>query len=147
MRSRNLLERLGEGPVICAEGYVFELERRGYVQAGPYVPEVVMDHPGAVTELHREFLRAGSDVILALTYYAHRDKLKLVGREGDLEAINRCALQLAKDVAEEGDGVYAVFVQRLSRQGARLFCWERGWSHRDSDIRLSFTERKRRESR
>jgi betaine-homocysteine S-methyltransferase len=33
-----LLERLGRGPVICAEGYLFELERRGYVQAGPFVP-------------------------------------------------------------------------------------------------------------
>ena len=28
-----------------------------------------------------------------------------------------------------------------------LVCWERGWSHRDSDMRLSFAERKRRESR
>lgn len=107
MRARNLLERLHDGAVICAEGYVFELERRGYVQAGPYVPEVVIDHPQAVTELHREFLRAGSDVILALTYYAHRDKLKLVGREGDLEAINRRALRLAKDVAAQGDALVA----------------------------------------
>ncbi len=34
-----LLERLAEGPVICAEGYLFELERRGYLQAGAFVPE------------------------------------------------------------------------------------------------------------
>ena len=38
--SPDLMERLGAGPVICAEGYLFELERRGYLQAGPYVPEV-----------------------------------------------------------------------------------------------------------
>ena len=107
MASRNLLERLEEGPVICAEGYVFEMERRGYVQAGAYVPEVVLDHPHAVTELHREFMYAGSDVIEALTYYAHRDKLRIVGREGDLEEINRRALQLAKDVAGEGDALVA----------------------------------------
>lgn len=107
MTSRNLLERLEQGPVICAEGYVFEMERRGYVQAGAYVPEVVLDHPHAVTELHREFMYAGSDVIEALTYYAHRDKLRIVGREGDLEEINRRALQLAKDVAAEGDALVA----------------------------------------
>ena len=107
MASRNLLERLEERPVICAEGYVFEMERRGYVQAGAYVPEVVLDHPHAVTELHREFMYAGSDVIEALTYYAHRDKLRIVGREGDLEEINRRALQLAKEVAEEGDALVA----------------------------------------
>ena len=103
MTSRNLLERLDQGPVICAEGYVFELERRGYLQAGAYVPEVVLEHPQAVTELHREFMFAGSDVIEALTYYAHRDKLKIVGRENDLEEINRRALHLAKQVAREGD--------------------------------------------
>jgi len=51
MTSLDLLERLDQGPVICAEGYVFEMERRGYVQAGAYVPEVVLDHPHAVTEL------------------------------------------------------------------------------------------------
>lgn len=107
MTSRNLLERLEEGPVICAEGYVFEMERRGYVQAGAYVPEVVLDHPHAVTELHREFMYAGSDVIEALTYYAHRDKLRIVGREGDLEEINRRALQLASEVAAEGDALVA----------------------------------------
>jgi len=44
MTSLDLLERLDQGPVICAEGYVFEMERRGYVQAGAYVPEVVLDH-------------------------------------------------------------------------------------------------------
>ena len=107
MKSKNLLERLDEGPVICAEGYVFEMERRGYVQAGPYVPEVVLDYPDAVLELHREFMNAGSDVIEAFTYYAHREKLKLVGREGDLENMNRTALKLAKQVAAEGDALVA----------------------------------------
>ncbi|MFV1998177.1 MAG: homocysteine S-methyltransferase family protein, partial [Acidiferrobacterales bacterium] len=102
MTSLNLLERLDQGPVICAEGYVFEMERRGYVQAGAYVPEVVLDHPHAVTELHREFMYAGSDVIEAFTYYAHRDKLKIIGREDELEEINRTALKLAKQVAREG---------------------------------------------
>jgi len=107
MTTRNLLERLDQGPVICAEGYVFEMERRGYVQAGAYVPEVVLDHPQAVTELHREFMYAGSDVIEAFTYYAHRDKLRLIGREHELEEINRTALKLAKAVAREGDALFA----------------------------------------
>jgi betaine-homocysteine S-methyltransferase len=98
---------LQQGPVLCAEGYVFELERRGYVKAGAYVPEVVLDNPDVVRQLHREFLHAGSDVIVALTYYAHREKLKGVGREDDLEAINRQALRIAREVAEEGDALVA----------------------------------------
>ena len=102
-----LLERLGVGPVICAEGYLFALESRGYLTAGPYVPEAVLEHPEAVTQLHREFLRAGSDVVLAFTYYAHREKLRLIGREDDLEEMNRTALRLAREVAAEGNALVA----------------------------------------
>jgi betaine-homocysteine S-methyltransferase len=98
----SLAERLRAGAVIGAEGYVFELERRGYIKAGPFVPEVVLDFPGAVRELHREFLRAGAEVMVALTYYAHREKLRDVGREGDLEAMNRQAVRIAREVAHEG---------------------------------------------
>ena len=53
-KSRDLLARLDMGPVICAEGYLFELERRGYLQAGAYVPEVVLEHPELVEQLHRD---------------------------------------------------------------------------------------------
>ena len=98
---RGLVERLNESGVICAEGYVFELERRGYLQAGAYVPEVVLEHPEAVAALHREFLRAGSDVIEALTYYAHREKLRLIGKEELLEPLQKNALSLAHDIARE----------------------------------------------
>src|SRR3989442_10728176 len=91
-----LLERLVVGPVICAEGYLFEFERRGYLQAGAYVPEVVLEHPDLVEGLHRDFVHAGSDVVEAFTYYAHRVKLKIVGREKDLAKINRTALAIAR---------------------------------------------------
>lgn len=104
---KGILTRLQEGVVQGAEGYVFELERRGYIKAGPYVPEVVLDFPDAVKELHREFLRAGSDVMVALTYYAHREKLKDVGRENDLERMNWQAVRLANEVAREGDALVA----------------------------------------
>ena len=103
----SLLERLAAGPVLCAEGYLFELERSGYVAAGPYVPEAVLEHPDAVIRLHRDFLRAGSDVMLAFTYYAHREKLRLIGKEGALEEINRTAIRLAREAAREGDALVA----------------------------------------
>src|SRR3954453_2568385 len=93
-----LLERLARRPVICAEGYLFELERRGYLQAGGFVPEVVLEHPEKVAELHREFGHAGSDVVEAFTYYAHREKLRIIGREDALETINRQALAIAGEV-------------------------------------------------
>src|SRR5918999_247927 len=102
-----LLERLEQGPVICAEGYLFELERRGYLQAGAFVPEVVVEHPELVAQLHREFVHAGSDVVEAFTYYAHREKLRLIGKEDALEDINRQALRIAAEVAEESGALLA----------------------------------------
>ena len=105
--SASITERLRAGTVLGAEGYVFELERRGYIKAGPFVPEVVLDYPDAVRELHREFLRAGAEVMVALTYYAHREKLRDVGREGDLEAMNRRAVRIAREVAREGGALVA----------------------------------------
>lgn len=105
--ARPLADRLAAGPMIGAEGYVFELERRGYIKAGPYVPEVILDDPDALRQLHREFLRAGADVMVALTYYAHRKKLKDVGREGQLEELNRQAVRIANEIASEGDALVA----------------------------------------
>ncbi len=96
-----LLERLEQGPVICAEGYLFEFERRGYLQAGAFVPEIVLEHPELVAQLHREFVHAGSDVVEAFTYYAHREKLRVIEKEHLLEQMNRTALSIAKDVAQE----------------------------------------------
>ena len=102
-----LLERLEQGPVICAEGYLFECERRGYLQAGAFVPEVVLEHPEVVAELHREFVHAGSDVVEAFTYYGHREKLRIIGKEHLLQALNRRALELARDVADESGALLA----------------------------------------
>ncbi|MBA2520415.1 MAG: homocysteine S-methyltransferase family protein [Chloroflexia bacterium] len=104
---RGLLERLEAGPVICAEGYLFEFERRGYLQAGAYVPEVVLEHPELVAQLHREFVHAGSDVVEAFTYYAHREKLRLIGKEHLLEAMNQQALTIAREVAAETGALFA----------------------------------------
>ena len=97
----DLSAMLKSGPVVCAEGYLFECERRGYLQAGAFVPEVVLDDPGVVEELHREFVHAGSDVVEAFTYYGHRAKLRVIGKEDILEPLNRQALSIAAEVARE----------------------------------------------
>ena len=97
----SLMERLTRGPVICAEGYLFEFERRGYLQAGAYVPEIVLEHPELVAGLHQEFVHAGSDVVEAFTYYAHREKMRIIGKEDLIEPLNRSALTIAREVADE----------------------------------------------
>ncbi len=107
MKKGSIIQRLQKGIVLGGEGYLFELERRGYIKAGAYVPEVVLDFPDALKELHREFLRAGAETMVAFTYYAHRDKMRIIGREKDLKPLNVNALRIAKEIAEEGNALVA----------------------------------------
>src|SRR5204862_5537780 len=49
---RDLPSRLAAGAVVCAEGYVFELEPHGYFQAAAVVPEVPFTNPQAAGPQH-----------------------------------------------------------------------------------------------
>ena len=98
-KKRSLLERLNSGPVICAEGFLFEIERRGYMASGEFVPMVSLEHPEALENLHRDFQHAGSDIVQAFTYNGHREKMRVIGKEKLLEPLNRSALKIAKKVA------------------------------------------------
>lgn len=100
MNKKNLIERLNEGPVICAEGFLFEIERRGYMSSGQFVPMVSLEHPEALENLHKDFQHAGSDIVQAFTYNGHREKMRVIGKEDLLEPLNRSALQIAKKVAD-----------------------------------------------
>ena len=98
-KKKNILERLVEGPVLGDGGYLLELEKRGWVRAGPFTPEVALTKPEALRELHVEFREAGADVLQALTFYASRDKLATVGLQDRLEDLNRAAVRIAREVA------------------------------------------------
>ena len=67
MKKRILKERLDSGPVICAEGFLFEIEKRGYMSSGEFVPMVSLENPEALLNLHRDFQHAGSDIVQAFT--------------------------------------------------------------------------------
>merc|ERR1719436_32649 len=102
---KSILERLAAGPVIGDGGFVFELEKRGYVKAGPWTPEANCEHPQAVKQLHTEFARAGSDVMQTFTFYASEDKLQNRGnyaaKQFGVRDINLAACNIAQEVADE----------------------------------------------
>lgn len=107
-------DRMRGGVVVGDGGYLIELERRGYVDSGSgrervgtgrgsgqFTPEVAIEHPEALRELHREFLRAGAEVLQALTFFGTREKLHRAGYGSQTEAINEAAVKLAREVAGE----------------------------------------------
>src|SRR5882672_3839376 len=122
MKSINQL--LKENVVLGDGGYLIELERRGYVDSGSrrekvgtgkgsgqFTPEVAIEHPEALRQLHREFLQAGSQVLQALTFFGTREKLNRAGYGADTERINSAAVRLAKEVA----GKHALVAGSVSR--------------------------------
>jgi betaine-homocysteine S-methyltransferase len=96
---KGILEKLSEGVVLGDGGYLLELEKRGRVRAGPFTPEVALNNPESLLELHREFRDAGAEVLQALTFYASRDKLATVGMGERVEELNRAAVRIARQAA------------------------------------------------
>src|SRR5688572_10768414 len=107
-----ILELLKQNVVLGDGGYLIELERRGYVDSGSgrekvgtgrgsgqFTPEVAIENPDALRELHREFLRAGSQDLQALTFFGTREKLYRAGYGAQTETINATAVKIAKEVA------------------------------------------------
>jgi len=107
----DILTRLAAGPVIGDGGFVFELEKRGYVKAGPWTPEATCENPSAVKQLHTEFARAGADVMQTFTFYASEDKLEnrgnYAGESYGTKGINDEACKIAREVAEQYDALVA----------------------------------------
>jgi betaine-homocysteine S-methyltransferase len=120
----SILDRVRQGIVLGDGGYLLELERRGYVDSGSerekvgtgrgsgqFTPEVAIENPDALRGLHREFLRAGAQVLQALTFFATREKLSRAGFGAQTESINHAAVALAKEVA----GTAALVAGSVSR--------------------------------
>ena len=93
----SILKQLEEGVVLGDGGYLLALENRGYVQAGPFTPEVTIEHPNALLALHEELVHAGAEVLQVLTFYASENKLAQTGYAGRLEEINRAAVRIARE--------------------------------------------------
>jgi betaine-homocysteine S-methyltransferase len=90
------LERLAAGPLVGDGGYYLELERRVTGSYKTAVPTAVLDHPDGVLELHREFARAGSELLQAMAW-----GVRPMEREAEL---HRVAVELAREAA--GDERY-----------------------------------------
>src|SRR5262249_26061077 len=118
--------------VVGDGGYLIELERRGYVDSGSeretvgtgrgsgqFTPEVAIEDPEALAGLHREFLRAGAQVLQALTFFATREKLTRAGYGGPTEAINPAAGPIARHGGRDAALVAASIsrTQLFERQG------------------------------
>jgi methionine synthase / methylenetetrahydrofolate reductase (NADH) len=66
--------------------------------------ELNLRSPEIVLDVHREYVRAGAEILEANTYGANTVKLRAFGIEDELRDINRAAVEIARKAA--GDSVY-----------------------------------------
>tara|TARA_R110002074_G_scaffold14575_4_gene50160 strand:+ start:1647 stop:2528 length:882 start_codon:yes stop_codon:yes gene_type:complete len=75
-----------------------ELVHRAGDQPTPlWSTQVMIDHPGMVAQVHRDFASAGATVVTTNTYALHRDRLVGTSMEDEFEALHALALKEAQN--------------------------------------------------
>jgi methionine synthase / methylenetetrahydrofolate reductase(NADPH) len=103
------LDRLREGPLLCDGAMGTQLYARGseILTHGRCFDELVLTEPALVQAIHRDYIKAGAQIIETNTFGANRFKLAPYGLADRVVEINRRAAKLAyesRDVV--GEWVY-----------------------------------------
>lgn len=94
------LERLQAGQILVADGATgTNLQQRGLDRGIPS-ERWVLENPEQILRLHRDFVAAGSDIILTSTFGATTIRLEQAGLAARSAEINRQAVALARQAAE-----------------------------------------------
>ena len=100
-RTATIFDRLlAELPVLVADGGMgTSLFALGMAPGG--CPELLnVEDPEMVTEVHRSFIEAGSDVVLTNTFGANRRRLGMHGLEDRVAELNRAGVELVRRLAD-----------------------------------------------
>jgi len=97
---------LSSSRVIILDGAMGTMLMARGLQAGEAPEKMNMQHPEVVAEIHREYIQAGSNIILTNTFGGNCFRLKRHGLDNQVREINLNAAKLARQVADEfGDMV------------------------------------------
>jgi methionine synthase I (cobalamin-dependent)/5,10-methylenetetrahydrofolate reductase len=96
----SFLERLARGPLLFDGAMGTMLHSQG-IGLDRCFDELNLTEPAKVTEVHREYIRAGAEVIETNTFGANHFKLSSFGLEHQVAQINRAGVELARQAIEE----------------------------------------------
>ena len=96
-------EKLRSGATVIIDGAMgTELEARGVpMHAKAWSGAALKTHADAVRATHEDYIRAGAQVIITNTFAAGRHMLEPAGLGEDVAAINRRAVEVAKEARDQ----------------------------------------------
>jgi homocysteine S-methyltransferase len=97
---KNILESIQAHPLIFDGAMGTAIYSRG-VFINTCYEHLCVTNPGLISGIHEEYVAAGADVIETNSYGANRLKLEGYGLVDQLEAINRAAVRLAREAADD----------------------------------------------
>ncbi|MGB9668822.1 MAG: betaine--homocysteine S-methyltransferase [Anaerolineales bacterium] len=87
--------------VVILDGAMGTMLMARGLKAGEAPEKMNTEHPEVVAEIHREYIKAGSNIILTNTFGGNRFRLKRHGLDNQVREINLNAARLARQVADE----------------------------------------------
>jgi S-methylmethionine-dependent homocysteine/selenocysteine methylase len=107
-----LKQRLDDGDIVILDGATgTELQRRGVaMDPSAWSGVASLANQRVLTEIHRDYIAAGAEIITANTFASSRAVLSQSGHGDEVEAINRAAVEAAlraRDAAEAPEVVVA----------------------------------------
>ncbi len=80
----------------------------------------ILEHGHVLVDLQREYVKAGTDILMAPTFTANRVKLAEYGLEGRLQEMNRDLVALSRIAADTATGRRVFVAADLSMTGVQL---------------------------
>lgn len=118
--TREMFKKLLESRVVILDGATGSNLMAAGMPIGVCPEKWILDNPKALVKLQREFIKAGTNILLAPTFTANRIKLAEYGMEADIEDINKRLVALSKKAVEE-EGHRGYVAGDMTMTGKQLY--------------------------